>query len=131
MRESAKQQKPDGLLVKLAKQCGEDGDKWFGDSPIAHSVPYHALCMCGEAGEFANIVKKIERGSLDIHTPKVRYDLAMELTDVFVYMLNLANLLHIDLEQTYMIVRANNEKRFMIEREQREARTSDNGQPIK
>jgi NTP pyrophosphatase (non-canonical NTP hydrolase) len=121
MNEREQKKDTEGLLVQMAKQCGEDSEKWFGDFPGKYSIPHHTLAMCGEVGEFANIVKKIERGSLDIRTPKVRYDLAMELTDVFVYLLNLANLLHVDLEQTYMIVRANNEKRFSAERDGREA----------
>lgn len=105
----------------LAKQCLEDSERWFGDASCVESIPHHALAMCGEAGEFANIVKKIERGSLDIKTPQVRYDLAMELTDVFVYMLNLAGLMKIDLGKTYEIVRSANEKRFMQQRAEREA----------
>ena len=124
MNEKQKLEQLDGLLVQLAKQCGTDSEKWFGDSPCVYSIPHHTLAMAGEVGEFANIVKKIERGSLDIHTPKVRYELAMELTDVFVYMLNLANLLHVDLETTYKIVRANNEKRFTTQRTEREAKSN-------
>jgi NTP pyrophosphatase (non-canonical NTP hydrolase) len=77
---------------------------------------------CGEAGEFANLVKKIERGSLRLGDASVRLKLAMELTDTFVYMLNLAGLLGIDLEKSYHLVRGENEKRFMKERAEREAR---------
>lgn len=109
------------MLWLLAKQCVEDSERWFGDSACVYSIPHHALAMAGEVGEFANIVKKIERGSLDIRTPKVRHDLAMELTDVFVYMLNLAGLLKIDLGRSYDMVRANNERRFMEERAKRDA----------
>lgn len=112
----------DTVLSALAKQCIEDSERWFGDAATVYSIPHHTLAMCGEVGEFANLVKKIERGSLDIKTPQVRYDLAMELTDVFVYMLNLAGLLRIDLGKTFQIVRNNNEKRFMAERQERESR---------
>lgn len=99
----------DGKLVQLAKQCNEDSARWF---PEANNLFHHALGLGGEVGEFQNIVKKVDRGSLDIKVPQVRYDLAMELTDVLIYVLNLAGLMHIDLEQTYKMKRAENEKRF-------------------
>lgn len=105
---------------ELAKQCVEDSERWFGDSTIVHSVPHHALAMAGEVGEFCNIVKKIDRGSLTFSDAATRYNLAMELTDVYVYLLNLAGLLDIDLEESYKLVRAANEKRFMAQRAQRE-----------
>jgi NTP pyrophosphatase (non-canonical NTP hydrolase) len=107
---------------KLSVQCLEDSERWFGDSTAAHSLPHHALALAGEVGEFCNIVKKVDRGSLNIQDAKVRYELSMELTDVYVYVLNLAGLLGIDLEESYKIVRANNETRFMAQRAEREAR---------
>lgn len=113
-------QSGDSVLSELSKQCIDDSEKWFGDSAVVYSIPHHTLAMAGELGEFANIVKKIERGSLDIHDPKVRYDLMMELTDVFVYMLNLAGLLRIDLYKSYMHVRGLNEQRFTAQRQERE-----------
>jgi NTP pyrophosphatase (non-canonical NTP hydrolase) len=96
-------------LVALAKQCQDDSERWF---PNSNNIIHHSLSMAGEVGEFCNLVKKVDRGSLDIRTPQVRYDLAMELTDAFIYLLNLAGLMHIDLEKTYMMKRAENEKRF-------------------
>lgn len=107
-------------IADLAKQCVLDSDRWFGDQPAAHSVVHHSLALAGEVGEFCNIVKKIDRGSLNFGDSKVRYDLAMELTDVFVYVLNLAGLLNIDLEKSYQLVRTNNEERFMKQRKERE-----------
>lgn len=105
---------------KLSKQCVEDSQRWFGDTGAHKSLAHHTLALAGEVGEFANIVKKIDRGSLDIRDATVRYDLAMELTDVFTYMLNIAGLLNVDLSKSYMHVRANNEKRFIEERKIRE-----------
>lgn len=113
------------LLGNLARQCGEDSDRWFGDMN-AHNIAHHSLGLAGEVGEFCNIVKKIDRGSLDIRDASTRYQLMMELTDAFVYTLNLADLLHIDLGHSYAHVRGLNEKRFM---EERERRTS-NGRPV-
>lgn len=112
-------------IGELSIQCLEDSEKWFGDTGTIKSVPYMTLAMAGEVGEFANIVKKIQRGSLDMHDSRVRLDLAMELTDAFVYMLNIAGLLGIDLEKTYDMVRMNNEKRFMEERKKREMKAND------
>ena len=101
--------KPLSRTAELAKQCHEDSQIWF---PGSDNIVHHSLALAGEVGEFCNIVKKIDRGSLDINNPTVRFDLMMELTDVYVYTLNLAHLLHMDLEQTYMHVRSNNSKRF-------------------
>jgi len=121
---SSKQLRYSGKLAELAHVCVEDSDRWFGDTGTTHSVAYMALCLAGEVGEFCNIVKKVERRSLDINDARTRLDLAMELTDVFVYILNLAALLSIDLEKSFDAVRANNEKRFM---EQRKVRETEDG----
>lgn len=115
---------PDSVLSLMAKQCLEDSEDWFGDSAVVHSIPHHSLALAGEVGEFANLVKKIERGSLKMGDAAVRYQLAMELTDVLVYVLNLSALLGVDLEKSYMMVRANNKRRFT---EERDARTKANG----
>jgi len=112
--------KPVSRTGFLAKQCVEDSERWFGDVDAHHSVPHHALALAGEVGEFCNIVKKIDRGSLLFSDAKTRVDLAMELTDVYVYLLNLAGLLDIDLERSYEVVRGKNETRFMEQRKARE-----------
>ncbi len=110
----------DSLLAKMSRQCLEDSERWFGDSHVAKSIPHHTLAMAGEVGEFANIVKKIERGSLSMSDPAVRVQLAMELTDIFTYMLNLAGLIGIDLERSYVHVRTENQRRFTKERQERD-----------
>lgn len=103
---------PQMTLAELALQCTSDSERWF-PGVTNRSIPHHTLALAGEVGEFANIVKKLDRGSLDISDAAVRYDLAMELTDCFVYLLQLAGMLRIDLYESYKVVRANNEKRFM------------------
>jgi NTP pyrophosphatase (non-canonical NTP hydrolase) len=80
--------------------------------------------MCGEAGEFANIVKKVERKSLDPKDPVVRKMLAMELTDVFIYVHCLAAVMGIDLGETYKQKRRENNTRFMKEREARDGQAT-------
>lgn len=108
------------LLVLLAQQCIEDSEAWFGDQGVDKNLPHHALAMAGEVGEFCNLVKKIERGSLNFKDAKVRYDLSMELTDVFIYVLNLAGMLRINLEESFKMKRGINSMRFMKERAARE-----------
>lgn len=109
-------------ISEMSKQCVIDSDRWFGDTGIHRSVAHHALALAGEVGEFCNIVKKIERKSLNLKDPQTRVKLSMELTDIFVYTLNLAGLLNIDLEKSYQLVRGQNEIRFMKERKERDGR---------
>lgn len=117
----------ESYLFALAQQAMQDSDKWFGDTGVTKSLAFHALAMGGECGEFQNIIKKIERGSLDPRDANVRYNLMMELTDVFVYLLLCAAIMGLDLEKSYQMVRANNEKRFTAERVLRNS----NSRPIK
>lgn len=111
-------------LYTLALQCLEDTDRWFGDTLSTQdwltSLVHHTLSLAGEAGETANVVKKIQRGSLDIQDPEVRTDLENELTDVFVYLLNIAGMMRMDLQETYDRVRDQNEERFIQQRRERE-----------
>jgi NTP pyrophosphatase (non-canonical NTP hydrolase) len=110
------------LLGKMARGALQDSERWFGDQQqVIYSVPYYALCLAGEVGEFCNVVKKIERGSLSLKDSKTRFKLAAELTDAFVYMLNIAALMNIDLGRSYEIIRAANQQRFTEQRIEREA----------
>ena len=60
----------------------------------------------------ANIVKKLERGSIYMGDAKVRTDLHMEVADVFTYLVVLAGQLGIDLVRLYELKRMENERRF-------------------
>jgi NTP pyrophosphatase (non-canonical NTP hydrolase) len=115
-------------LFKLAVQARADSERWFGDQDASHSLPHMVLALCGEAGELANIIKKVERGSLDIKEAAVRHQINMEVTDVFVYLLNISGLILLDLELSNQVVRAQNEKRFMAERQKREGKVNGTGQ---
>lgn len=99
-----------GRVWQLTREMIDDSRRWFPNT--APSLVHHCLGLAGEAGEFIDIVKKIDRGSLDPTSAVVKRELAMELTDVFIYVLNLAGLMGIDLETTYKLKRAENEKRF-------------------
>ena len=111
-----------GFLKALGRQCQEDSIRWFGDSTAKTSLAHHTLALCGEVGELANIVKKIDRGSLDVNDPVVRVHLAEECADVLTYLLNVADMLGVDLETAYHTVRGKNEVRFTAQRKEREAR---------
>jgi len=111
-----------GFIVQLQKQCQDDSERWFGDTHAGHSLVHQTLALAGEVGELANIVKKIDRKSLDISDAATRIHLAEECADILTYLLNVADLLQIDLEQAYHIVRGKNEKRFMAARAEREAK---------
>jgi NTP pyrophosphatase (non-canonical NTP hydrolase) len=97
-------------VQEITKQCGQDSKRWFPKT--ANDIGFMTLAMVGEAGEVANVVKKILRGSLDLKDAKTRNQLTMEIADVFVYLMNLCDLLGIDIEKAYNIKRLENEQRF-------------------
>lgn len=97
-------------LVEMANQCRADSTNWF--PLVAEDIPHHTLSLAGEVGELANLVKKIQRGDLDYREAKVRHDVAMELTDAFIYILNIAALARVNLAESYKVKRAENLRRF-------------------
>jgi NTP pyrophosphatase (non-canonical NTP hydrolase) len=101
-----------GRLNELAMQCRQDSLFWF--PAVANDLGFMALAYAGEVGEYCNLIKKIERGSLSYKDASTRVALASELTDGFIYMLNNAALLNVDLEKSYEGVRARNARRFKI-----------------
>lgn len=113
---------PEQTLAELAVQCYEDSKRYFGDSDVVDNLGHHVLSLCGEAGELANLVKKLERGSLDPKDASVQWDLRMETVDVLIYLLNVAALLRLDLYQGYMHKRAINHARFDKQRAEREGK---------
>lgn len=121
MKEQARRKPEVSRLGELALLAKQDSEKWYLDASCVHSIPHHTLALVAEIGDFADVVQKIERGSLRIGDATVRHALAMKLTEGFAEVLNLAALLDIDLEKTYMIVRSNNDKRFAEERTRRES----------
>lgn len=97
-------------IVDMELEAIKDSQRWFPST--ASDFEHHALALAGETGELCNVVKKIQRGSLDHTAAGVKHSLAMELVDVFTYTLVLAGLLHIDLEAAYYVKRTENEQRF-------------------
>lgn len=108
-------------IYKLSLGAKINSYRWFGDTEFGTTLPHHALALCGEVGEVANIIKKVQRGSLSLNDAKVHAELAMELADVFTYLINIAAILKIDLLRAYEQKCVENERRFSKERLVREA----------
>lgn len=107
----------DGLHF-LMNQCTKDSHRWFPGK--AQELPNLVLCMCGEAGEVANLVKKIVRGSITIEeamNPEEfnKSSLQEEIVDVLIYLLNLMGAKEfkdVDWMSIWYQKREFNEKRF-------------------
>jgi NTP pyrophosphatase (non-canonical NTP hydrolase) len=97
-------------IQEIIKQCGKDSHRWFPKT--ADDLGFMTLAMVGEAGEVANVVKKILRGSLSLKDAKTKNELTMEIADVFIYLMDLCDMLGIDIEKAYSIKRIENEQRF-------------------
>ena len=102
--------KHDGELFRLSQQAHKDSQKWFPET--ATDLGHLTLAMCGEVGEVANIVKKLQRGDRSLKDANTRYELMMEITDVQTYLFAIAGLLGLDLDKSVQHVRSENEKRF-------------------
>lgn len=74
------------------------------------SLSHNALALAGEVGEFANLVKKYERG--DLAYEELSQLLPMELADIFIYVLKIAYQGGIDLEAAFENKLTENESRF-------------------
>jgi NTP pyrophosphatase (non-canonical NTP hydrolase) len=95
-------------LQGLVKQCQRDTHRWFPD--VAEDLAHLALGLNGEAGEVADIVKKIERGSYTLD--QKREHLGEELVDTLIYLCCMAAEAKVDLVDIYKQKRAKNELRF-------------------
>jgi hypothetical protein len=100
-----------------AVQAVEDGRRWF---PANTNLAHDALSLCGEAGEVANIVKKIDRGTHTLDEMMVR--LVDEVVDVQTYLYEIMGLINeahekkygmpVDWDAAYDSKRQVNERRF-------------------
>lgn len=99
------------MTIELQQQVKDDGDVWFPTSELNKDLVFNALAMAGEVGEFCNLLKKSERGDFDL-TPALIVDMAFELADVYIYLMQCANILNIDLDKVYEQKRELNVKRF-------------------
>jgi NTP pyrophosphatase (non-canonical NTP hydrolase) len=73
------------------------------------------IALTGELGEFANVIKKVsrDRKNLGKDPSKERVKkLKEELTDCFIYLIILSNILEMDIQKEYLQKTKFNEKRF-------------------
>ena len=85
------------------------------DGDFINRLEYLVVALTGEVGEFANVVKKIARNYETLREkPDKKFieKLKEELTDCFIYIIILGNLLKIDLEKEYLRKMQFNKKRF-------------------
>ena len=96
-------------ITTITEEIRKDTIEWFGPN-FVNDLGYLGLALSGETGEFANIVKKVMRGTLT-------YDEALkhmreEIIDVFIYVLMLAKALDMDIQAEYQAKREFNHVRF-------------------
>jgi NTP pyrophosphatase (non-canonical NTP hydrolase) len=96
-------------LHNMVEQIVKDSDDWFGS--LTQSLPYGILCLCGETGELANLMKKVQRGSLELDA-ETRFDMVMEATDIFIYLMLVFAILQYSPAYAYKVKREINEQRF-------------------
>jgi NTP pyrophosphatase (non-canonical NTP hydrolase) len=92
--------------------------QYSGDIPFYTPIDEHNLdvlehlvvCLLGELGEFANILKKVRRG--DFSLASVKDELDEELVDVFIYLLKISTQFNVDLESGYENKMLKNAKKF-------------------
>jgi NTP pyrophosphatase (non-canonical NTP hydrolase) len=105
---------PQLLLEEIGDICIQDSMRWFPDS--FNNLMHHTIALGGEIGEFMNVVKKVDRGSL----PPIELDeenvsrqmLLDELTDVLIYTANIYGLLKGNPNLCFQAKRFYNEQRF-------------------
>jgi len=94
----------------MAQGAHRDSSRWFGHYPATQTLPNQVLCLAGEVGELANLVKKIVRG--DFTLDEKREEVENEVADIFTYFLCIAGLLEIDPQWVYERKHVLNEARF-------------------
>ena len=97
-------------LDEIAAQCLEDSLNWFPET--TGDLGFLTIAMLGEAGEFANYIKKGMRGDYSPDDVEFQAVISEELTDVFIYMMNIFGAMGWDLEEMYKRKRAINVERF-------------------
>lgn len=113
-------------ILQLTTRAVERSERWF---PGLHrstrtQVDHFVLGLVGEAGEVANLAKKVNRllstvePEDEFHDSRLLLDslkshgIGAELADVLTYLLLLANALGVDLEREFEAKAAINEERF-------------------
>tara|TARA_Y100001949_G_scaffold168329_1_gene166974 strand:- start:13 stop:330 length:318 start_codon:yes stop_codon:yes gene_type:complete len=98
-------------LQAIQNEVEADSVLFFKDS--SEDIAHHVLALCGEVGELANMIKKMQRGDLKIDEEDTWYDMASEITDIFIYILSIASIAGMDMETFYGVKREFNYRRFV------------------
>ena len=98
------------LLQEIQDEIVSDNHAFFPEK--AYDLGHHVMSLCGEVGEGANVVKKMQRGSYDPDDEEVQLELASELVDVFIYVLSCAGIIGMNMEEFYAAKREFNATRF-------------------
>lgn len=90
------------------------GWRWSADSSKrVEKLQEGVMCLMGEVGEFTNVLKKVIRHSeRGFATEQLWTSMREELTDVFIYLLKLADLLEMEIDKEYFEKMSKNAKRF-------------------
>ncbi|MEM5793495.1 MAG: MazG nucleotide pyrophosphohydrolase domain-containing protein [Candidatus Aenigmatarchaeota archaeon] len=94
------------------------GDHWGGEMDLdlkINLIKDMTIALTGEVGEFSNLLKKINRDRKTIGeepSSEMWNRLKEELTDCFIYIIILSNILGMDLEKEYLKKTKINHKRF-------------------
>lgn len=96
-------------LVDIQRQCWNDTARYFPLGFPPDHVQYLAVALAGEVGEVCNEIKKNMRGDFPMATLEEK--LSLELPDVLIYLVLLAEAMDIDLAGAYTAKReVNNDK---------------------
>jgi NTP pyrophosphatase (non-canonical NTP hydrolase) len=98
------------VLDTMIEECVTDSARWF---PKSQTVDMLTLCIAGEVGEVANIVKKVVRGTLLMED--AMGTLPEEIVDILIYLCNLMGhsaFADVDWKSIWDKKRSYNEMRF-------------------
>jgi len=98
-------------LEEIQYEINADSRRFFPDR--AEDLGHHILGLAGEVGELANMVKKWERGSIDLENEDTYAELVNEVVDVFIYVMSTAAIIGMDMETFYEAKREYNYRRFV------------------
>jgi NTP pyrophosphatase (non-canonical NTP hydrolase) len=101
-----------GSVRALTEQMRANSERWFPDTHEQRIMPlaaFYALGLAGEAGEVANVVKKMVR---DGSSADLRASLGIELADVLTYLLLLADEVGVDIVEMYRVKAEHNDRRW-------------------
>lgn len=88
----------DDRIRELQSRAIQDSRSWFPDVHASRrtALVHFSLGIAGEVGELVNLVKKWNRGSIDL-TDEVIEQMAFEAADVAIYLLDICSELDVDL----------------------------------